>query len=149
MTRGAPEDDEHDAERLAQWLELVPTAPSWLRSRLGVTLTGTPDDLVPLWTAAMPLGAFASPDEPYEALPAWAQWPQVSRPGHVVGRLSAPWVEILGALAAYYGELLRAAAPSPGVAWEVLRFIPLQALATRGASSSHARQMRAATRPAG
>ncbi|KQY22175.1 hypothetical protein ASD16_16230 [Cellulomonas sp. Root485] len=100
MTQGAHEDDERDAERLAQWLELVPTAPPWLECRLGVTLTGSPDDLVALWTAAMPLGAFAAPVEPYEALPAWARWPQISSPGHVVGRKSAAWVQILGALAA-------------------------------------------------
>lgn len=81
MTQGAHEDDERDAERLAQWLELVPTAPPWLECRLGVTLTGSPDDLVALWTAAMPLGAFAAPVEPYEALPAWARWPQTPHRG--------------------------------------------------------------------
>ena len=50
----------------------------------------------------------------------------------MVGRKAATWVEILGALAAYYGELLRAAAPPPGVAWEVLRCPPSQPFGDEG-----------------
>ncbi|WP_258725606.1 hypothetical protein [Cellulomonas sp. NS3] len=116
--------DQDEALRFGQWLELVERARPWLGERFGLDLTGTPEDLVPLWTAAMPVLAYAPPDEPYEALPAWARWPEVVRPGRIVGALSAATVEVVGALAAYHGELLRAAAPPPGVRWEVLHHPP-------------------------
>jgi hypothetical protein len=114
---------EHDAERLAEWTAYLPTAGPWLEAQLDVRLGGSPESLHTLWAAVIPRLSRARPGaEPTDAeLPAWMRWPE-RRPTHE--ELSGPTLELLTAVSAYYGELLRRACPEGLVNWTVFRYPP-------------------------
>lgn len=110
---------DHDGERLQEWLDFVPTARAWLSDELELTLSGKPDSLLAVWSTAMDrITPAASVATPAEHVPAWARYEENR---NYLRSFSPFTVELLGAVAAYYGALLQEAASPPPPSWMALR----------------------------